>query len=156
MRLSSASRRSSDWKIESTAEKLVESGIEVGLGGLEMAVAIVVLSSLVFLFDARNEVGDWIDRERLRCLRFALTVGSCCRLRLSSFRRRCRSDERWSLGLRWRHKGLLLRALAGERRHQPCTEENRRIPVRGKPHRLRKIERTALWGRTSVLRPRYS
>ncbi len=61
-------------EIEPAAEELVEGGVEVRLGGLEMAVAIVVLAGLVFLFDAGDEVADRIDGERLCGLRGGLRV----------------------------------------------------------------------------------
>ena len=60
-------------EVESAAEELVEGGVEVGLGGFEMAVAIVVLAGLVFFFDAGDEVADGIDGERLFCR--ALRIG---------------------------------------------------------------------------------
>ena len=50
-------------EIESAAEKQVEGGVEILLGGFEVPGVVVVLSGLVFLFDAGDQVGDGIGLE---------------------------------------------------------------------------------------------
>jgi hypothetical protein len=59
-------------EIESAAEELIKSGVEILFGGFEVTGAIVVLPCLVLFFDACDQVGYGIDFQRLRHLRLRL------------------------------------------------------------------------------------
>ena len=78
-----------------------------------MASLIIVLPSLIFLFDAGNQIGHGIDLKRLRDRRLRLRLNGAGLL-LGRIRRLTGRDEGGRLGLRRRQERSFLGALAAE------------------------------------------
>ena len=136
-------------EVESAAQQLVKCGVEILLGGFEMAGMIVILTGLVLFFDPGDQVGDGVHCERLRRLRLRWNfigrrVGLLMRIRLVSGCCAACCEDR-SLGLPGRDESILLRTLAANRHRQnrrQCREQDGPIRMRKKPHNSKHLRQS--------------
>ena len=139
-------------EIESAAQELVEGGVEILLGGFEVAGAIVVLACLVFLFYAGDQVAYGIG---LAASAASLGHrGGCCGLLRVRIWRVGGRDQGWGLSRRGRHEGSrFLRTLAGESGRQWGGEQRSPGTSEKKASYFQKLSPTAS-GRNPPVRSR--